>query len=145
MAPPIPPTTPERGQSSKMTTSPPTGELPQLVVRKQRKQRTFHLGRASIAYDPMNVEDPVNPAVRQRIASLGESLQHFLEEDRKRKRDFSDSSVESITENYIKRNQNEMSPDEFDKLFMEKIQRRLDARKRLSTTWNAETASWTFW
>lgn len=93
----------------------------------------------------MNVEDPVNPAVRQRIASLGESLRHFLEEDRKRKRDFSDSSVESITENYIKRNQNEMSPDEFDKLFMEKIQRRLDARKRLSTTWNAETASWTFW
>ena len=133
MAPPNPPTTPERGEPSKGTPSPPSGGLAQLAVGKQRKhQKSLNLGRAASAYDPMNVQDPIKPAIRQRIASLEKTHQQFLEEDKKRKRDLSDSSVESICDRYVKGKQSEMSPGALDKLYMEKIQSRINARMRLT-------------
>jgi len=110
--------------------TPPIGGIAQLAVGKHRK--SLNLSRAASTYDPMNVQDPIKPAIRQRIASLEKTHQDFLEEDKKRKRDISDSSVESICDRYVKQKQSKISPDALDKLYMEKIQSRISARIRLT-------------
>ena len=80
----------------------------------------------------MNVQDPIKPEIRQRVASLEKTHQEFLKEDKKRKRDISDSSIESICNRYVKRKETEISPGAFDKLYMEKTQSRINARIRLT-------------
>ncbi len=135
---------PPRTSSSKEAPSSPTKDLPELEIQKKRQQKrdekkaAKHGGsevsrtRVLSAYSRMDVEDPIKQDIRQKVPQLRRASEAFDEGHEKRKRNVSESSVQSICERFATNKKTKMSSDAFEKLFLETVTRRIEARITLT-------------
>lgn len=82
----------------------------------------------SLAYNPMDVEDPVPQKVRSRVPALRDSLASFVTENRKREREVSGSSVESVVLKHVKHRKAGGDPSTFEAEYFARVKARVRAR-----------------
>ncbi len=124
--------TPEQGSSSKQQSSPFTGELSPLKVIGTHET----VCKARQAYNVMEFEDPIAD-IRKWLPSLVGVQEALKEEQNRRKRDLSDSSVGSICERYSnftekKKGNPDIKLENFNKEYKQMVQRRVETRIRLT-------------
>ena len=105
-----------------------SGHEQPLPVPKKREMKL----RTTIAYDPFNFEDPIPANFRERLTSLKCIEEKYEAEERKRKRDISDSSIESICEQVRVDRMSEQRLKEFKAEYERKIEQRIQARIELA-------------
>ena len=81
----------------------------------------------------MDFEDPISEQVRARVPSLRKMSEKYREEEKKRKRDYFNSSIESLCEQHRKSRQSGQSLEQLAKELEERIEKRIAARISLST------------
>ncbi|KAI9752467.1 MAG: hypothetical protein M1815_000487 [Lichina confinis] len=100
------------------------------ALKKERvKKLTVPKARGpSLAYNPMDVEDPVPQKVRSRVPALRDSLASFVTENRKREREVSGSSVESVVLKHVKHRKAGGDPSTFEAEYFARVKARVRAR-----------------
>ena len=87
--------------------------------------------RAPIAYDPMDVQDPLPTNIRMEVPALQQSFSAFVEENRKRTRDASGSSVESAVMKLTKIRKSGGNSVKQEAEYNERVKRRINKRIQL--------------